>query len=535
MADAGHGDETPSPTAITAPEPRVTASSSNIEWVGIVRDHTLWLYVDRYATNEPLAGARIMVTNGSASSQAKPEAAGLYSVKGEWLGQPGRHDIHVTVEAEGISDALSGSLEIPGVATETKVRHWQDYAKWAGLAVVGLVLLVIVLKWRKGAAAVSLFMWVALSLNVSDSAFAHGDEDHGDNKAQPETVTPARPAATGAANPAGAVTSAKRLPDGSLFLPKPAQHLLNIRTQSAEVRDISRTVELNGQIISDPNYSGRVQATQAGRMDAPEQGLPHSGQAVKKGEILAYLTPIITSLEKGAQQVQLAEINANLSLAEKKVQRLEQLIGSIPQKELDAARAELKSLRERKAAVSASTGQPEALRAPVSGMIHHANLVAGQIVEAREVLFEIIDPSRLWVEAVSYDPALADQVKAAYTVLGEQTMTLAYLGQAFHLHGQALPMQFKFDASPPDLSVGQPLKIYVETKQSLRGIVLPQESVIKGSGDESLIWVHAEPEHFTQKKVRVQKQSNNSLAILEGLEAGERVVTEGAALLGQFR
>ncbi len=536
FADAGHGDEAPPPAAVSAPEPRVTASSATVELTGILRNHTLWLYVDRYASNEPINGARITVTNGSASSQAKPEAEGLYSVKGAWLEQPGRHELHFAIEAEKLSDALSGNLEIPAVAAAVEERHWRDYAKWAALAALGLVLLVIVLKWRRGAVAAPLFMLMTLIFNAPDPAFAHGDEAHGDNKAQTETATPTRPAGSGATNPAGANTGAKRLPDGGLFLPKPAQRLLNIRTRLSEVRDIPRTVELNGQIISDPNYSGRVQASQAGRIDALDQGLPHSGQPVKKGEILATLTPIMSSLERGAQQAQLAEIAANLSLAGKKVQRLEQLIGSIPQKELDAARAELQSLRDRKSALSTGLARPEELRAPVSGVIHHRNLVAGQIVEAREVLFEIIDPAKLWVEAVTYDPALADQVKAAYTVLSNgQAVALTSLGQAFHLHEQALPMQFKFDAPPPELSVGQPLRVYVETRQSLRGIVLPQESVVKGSNGELQVWVHSEAERFTPKKVRAQKQSDNSLAVLEGLEAGERVVTEGAALLGQFR
>ena len=536
LADAGHGDEAPPSAAVSTLEPRVTASSNTVELIGILRDDTLWLYVDRYASNEPIDNARITVTNGSASSQAKPEGKGLYSVKEQWLAQPGKHEMHFTVEVDGVSDTLKGDLDIPAAMAEVHEGKWRDYVKWAGLAVVVLGVLAGFFKWRKGTAVALPLLLLALFSSTPNSAFAHGDEVHGDTKAQPETVTPDRPVASSAANPVGANTGAKRLPDGSVFLPKPAQRLLNIRTQLVEVRDIPRTVELNGQIISDPNYSGRVQASQAGRIAAPDQGLPHSGQPVKKGEILATLTPIMSSLERSTQQAQLAEITANLSLAGKKVQRLEQLVGSIPQKELDAARAELQSLRDRKAALSAGMAQPEELRAPVSGVIHHRNLLAGQIVEARELLFEIIDPTKLWVEAVTYDPALADQVKAAYTVLSSgQAVTLTSLGQAFHLHEQALPMQFKFDAPPPELSVGQPLKVYVETRQSLRGIVLPPESVEKASNGELQVWVHSVAEQFTPKKVRVQKQSDNSLAVLEGLEAGERVVTEGAALLGQFR
>ena len=35
------------------------------------------------------------------------------------------------------------------------------------------------------------------------------------------------------------------------------------------------------------------------------------------------------------------------------------------------------------------------LRAPVSGVIASASVVAGQVVDARELLFEVIDPTRL--------------------------------------------------------------------------------------------------------------------------------------------
>ena len=88
FADAGHGDEAPPSAAASTLEPRVTASSKAVELVGILRDDTLWLYVDRYASNEPMDGARITVTKGTARSEAKPEGPGLYSVKQQWLAQP---------------------------------------------------------------------------------------------------------------------------------------------------------------------------------------------------------------------------------------------------------------------------------------------------------------------------------------------------------------------------------------------------------------------------------------------------------------
>ena len=42
---------------------------------------------------------------------------------------------------------------------------------------------------------------------------------------------------------------------------------------------------------------------------------------------------------------------------------------------------------------------PAGAGGPASGVIASANVVAGQVVDARELVFEIVDPSRLRVEA----------------------------------------------------------------------------------------------------------------------------------------
>ena len=42
----------------------------------------------------------------------------------------------------------------------------------------------------------------------------------------------------------------------------------------------------------------------------------------------------------------------------------------------------------------------EALLAPLSGVIASSHVVLGQVVEARELVFEIVDPTRVLVEAI---------------------------------------------------------------------------------------------------------------------------------------
>jgi multidrug efflux pump subunit AcrA (membrane-fusion protein) len=196
----------------------------------------------------------------------------------------------------------------------------------------------------------------------------------------------------------------KRQPDGSVFLPKIAQRQLQVRTVMVSAADLAQTVELSGRITADPNAGGKVQPTQAGRVEAGPRGLPSLGQAVKKGEVLAYVR---------ASETATPELKVNLELARKKLARLEQLEGSVPQREIDTGRIEVQSLSQRLSPAGGAYVAREALAAPISGVIAAINVVAGQVVDAREVLIEVIDAARLQVEAQAFDATLPNNIASA--------------------------------------------------------------------------------------------------------------------------
>jgi hypothetical protein len=380
---------------------------------------------------------------------------------------------------------------------------------------------------------VLLLLAIPLLAAHSGLGFAHGDEDHGED-AKPAANINAMPA-TGTSLPADK-SSPTRLPDGSVWVPKPAQHLLGIRTILGKPQDIAATVAINGRVVADPNFSGRVQSGQAGRIEAAATGFPYLGLKVSKGQVLAFVTPVASSIERANQRAQLAELDSNRVIAEKRVKRLEQLVGGVPRKDIIAARAELEGLSTRRAAIASGLSQREELRAPTSGVISLANVVAGQIVDARDVLFEIIDPQKLWVEAIAYDTALASESASASAMTSDsQTLVLSFLGPGYQLREQALPLLFSIHPPVPALSVGQPVKVLVQTRRAVRGIAVPQASLLKNATGESMVWVHASAERFTPKKVRAQPLDGSTAAVLQGLEPGDRVVTEGAALLSQVR
>jgi len=365
---------------------------------------------------------------------------------------------------------------------------------------------------------------------AAGQAAAHGDEDHSQDK---KVAVIAKPASTGGMSVES--VSALRLPDGSLFVPKGVQRQLGLRHVVAEVGELAATVEFNGKVIADPNAGGRIQATQSGRIETGPKGLPTLGQKVTKGQVLAYLRPTASSIERGNQQAQFAELEAQLAIAERKLIRYEQLEGAVPQKEIEAARFEAEALKKRRAAVGASVGAAEPLRAPVSGMIAAANVVAGQVVEAKEVLFEVVDPARLAVEALAYDPALADGIGEASAPLSGGVLKLQFVGGGLLLRDQAMPLLFRVVAQDAPVAVGQPLKVIAKTTRTTKGAAVPQSALVKVSAGETAIWVRDGAERFVLRKVRIQSLDAVTAAVTSGLANGERVVTDGAGLLAQVR
>lgn len=354
-------------------------------------------------------------------------------------------------------------------------------------------------------------------------AFAGEGHDHGD----------AAPSASG--------NSPKRLPDGNVFLPKTSQRQLAVRTVFTEQKDLPQTVELPAKVIMDANAGGRVQATQPGRIEPGSRGLPQLGQAVRKGEVLALVRSSAGAIERANQQSQSAELTAQLEQARRRAARYAQLEGTVPQKDIEAAQSDVQSLQARVAAVTRSVSATEALVAPVSGVISLSNAVAGQVVDAREVLFEIVDPARMVVEALAFDLSLLDNIAAASATRVEANgsvtaVPLRFMGAGRSLREGAIPLQFRTDSKQAvPFAINQSVKVVVQTRATIKGVPVPSSAIVKSSSNQDMVWVHTGAENFSARPVRFIALDGANVSVVDGLKAGERVVTQGAALVNQVR
>ena len=520
FAHAGHDHGSTEITTTGSQWPRFEAQTDSLELVGVLRDDGLALYLDEFASNAPIIGAAVEVELEDRVWLSEETAPGLYQLDDTVLHQPGRHPLVVIVSAPGLDDLLVATLEVPEVAAIEQAGY--DYLPW--LIGGGLLALALLGVWRLGRVTAShsallLLLAAGFWLNPQ-TGHTHAGHDHGAaDQAMPRNAD-----------------QAQRLPDGSLFIPKTSQRLLSIRTVMATPQSVARPISLMGHVVPDPNASGRVQAGRAGRISPGPNGLPHLGQAVRKGDTLAWLLPVAETLELGSGEAQLADLEGRITLGEQQLARLQRLSGSVAQQEIEAAEVELQSLKRRRVALAAGLYQREPLLAPADGVITLAAISAGEVVEARQTLFEVVDPQRLWVEAVSWDAALSRQIETARVVLPDGGVLSARLiGAGARLRQQAIPLLFALQGPLPPLPIETKVNVLADSNEVLDGVVIPRSSITRGSDGIEVVWLHRRAEHFSPQRVVFLPLDGDRVVVTEGLEPGDRVVSNGAALLPQIR
>jgi len=532
-------DEPKQVPAVVSVAPRTEAASKRFELVAIAHSGTLAIYLDHLRTNDPVTNTAVTVETAAGSVAASPEHDGTYKLAAPWAIAPGRYDLIFTVESDGIADVLTATLEVPdaalsprstsaetdgGLLSQLRQRIESGDPLLILTSVVGFALGLMVmglLARRKLVPAVALLAILAATLTTA--ALAHEGEDHGE-------------AAVNAAMPSSDGDIAKRLTDGALFVPKPTQRLLAIRTDVTTSALHRRTIELPGRIIPDPNASGYVQASAGGRLSAPAGGFPRLGTRVNKGDVLAYVTPPLQAIDMSDMRQRQGELDQQISIVERRIARYDTLVqrGAVTQVQLDESRLELQGLKDRRSALDRARVEPEALVAPVSGIVAEMTAIAGQMAQTNTVLFQIVEPTRLWVEALSFDTLTGTQSALAKTS-GGRSLALAYQGAGFADRNQAIPVQFKIDDDTGGLRAGQFVTVVAATSDEREGIAVPRASVVRTQTGQDLAFEHTSAERFVPRSVRIEPLDGEHVLIIAGLTAGARIVTQGAELLDQVR
>lgn len=543
VAHEGHDHDKPAPLALPV-APRVTAVTPDFELVGVRSGKTrLTIFLTSFATSKPVAGAKLTAEASGELAEATAQDAGVFELNAPFLETTEGLDLVFSLTLSDASqDLLTGRLEPPGDAPQPAVatKATQEMSPRALMLLLG------------GAVAGALTVLLFRPRRRHDRPTARDEPAHpstenvrriaavafaalatailGDTaRAAEQTAVPSIPSTM-------ATDLAQRLPDGTLFVPKATQHLLSVRTMLVAESDIAKSVELAGTVIPSPNSFGRVQSPHSGRLEAPENGLAYVGQRVTKGDLMGYLTPHIGPVERGTIQSQVAETDARIEMQNARLTRLRAAKLAVPPIKIDEAEGELAALQERRRELNPALSERYEIRAPVSGVVSKAGFYAGQILEPRDVLFEIVNPSEFWVEAAAYDLAIDAEHGTSTALLGSgRAIPLHYAGRGLTLREQAAPILFRLTEGLDQVAIGQPVKVVIKGTPSGKGFVAPSASIVRGANGLPIVWVKADAERFEPRTVQTAPLDGKNVVITAGLKADMRIVTDGVTLLNQVR
>lgn len=329
----------------------------------------------------------------------------------------------------------------------------------------------------------------------------------------------------------------QRLPDGRIFLPKPTQRFIQVRTWPAKPEALPRSLILNGEVVAGIEAYRKVQALQAGRLNMANHRLFSMGERIIKGQIIGTIDLAKNAQEGTNQAAEAASLKEQLKLAELDYQRLQKLGNVIAQREVEAAAVTVSRLQAQLAVFNKGTRSiTETIYSPMTGIITGNYAADGQAVQAGDLLLEIIDPSKLQIEAITYDTTLPAHIAAASITLGQQTYALRYQGQNPQLRQQALRLRFSIDSATAEgLAAGLRVQVMVQTRETLSGIAIPAAAITRNSSNQPIVWVKIAPEYYAPRAIQYQPLDGQQVLITAGLQDGERVVIQGTPLINQIR
>jgi len=496
-------------------------------------DH-LDIWLDRYDTNEPVTGARVAVTLGEAAEiVAEEESPGQYMAPITPLAPGASAALALSIQSTAGDDLLGGTLTDatpPAEPLTSRIAQALGHGwPWllGVLIAVGAAIVLLRLRARRRD-------HLALSLGVALFAAtwalhpvplgAHEGHEHADAPTAPML------AATAGSRPA-------RLADGSVFVPKPTQRLLEVRTVRVQEGDVSRSLRLAGELVGDPRASAVLQTLQGGRVAGEGGSWPELGARVRRGQVLLRLTPSGSGGERAATAAEAARVEAELAQARADLARLEGLTGVVSRVEVETQRSRVVSLAAQRTALRAplSVGS-EILVAPIDGVIASIDAGPGSVVSPGETLLTIIDPTRMSVAALAFEPLTAGSVLRASVALHDGgTLEARLVGVGAQTRGGAVPVRLDLVGVAPGLVAGRPVTVFLERSATVRGLVLPSAAVIRAPNGEHVVFEKLGAERFMPRPVRIEQVSADRVVVLAGVVPQARVVVRGASLIGQIR
>jgi membrane fusion protein, copper/silver efflux system len=321
-------------------------------------------------------------------------------------------------------------------------------------------------------------------------------------------------------------------PQAPIRLSPEQRQLIGVTYGTVEQTALTKTIRAVGRVDFDERRLTDVTFKISGWVQ--DLFVDYTGKSVRKGEPLLtlYSPDLVTSQEEYLLALRTRDQLAHSTLPEA-VHGSQGLVEAARRRLLlwDLAPQQIKALEER--------GTPQTyltLHAPISGTVVEKEVVKGMRVEPGMRLYRIADLSTVWLYAdiYEYEVPLVHEGQ-------EVTIALSYYpGETFkaklsyiypYLDAQTRTNKVRLELANPQGKFRPGMYASSEIEINLGTVLTVPESAVLQSGLRQLVFVDQGQGRFAPREVKLGVKADSRFAVLDGLSAGERVVTSGNFLL----
>lgn len=268
-------------------------------------------------------------------------------------------------------------------------------------------------------------------------------------------------------------------------------------------------------VVLRPEVTGRVAAIRFA-----------DGQKAAKGAVLI-------ELDAQTQAAELQQASANLGLAQANFKRNEELFRKnfVSQRALDETRAQLKVQEANVALASAKLGKMS-LRAPFAGVVGLRSVSVGDYVKEGQELVNFEGVSALKVDFRLPEMHLAKLAKGQRVELVSDAMpgrrftaTVDAIDPLIDANGRSLAVRAKLDNADGTLRPGMFVRVRLVFGSRENILTVPEQALVPAAkGISVFVVVDGKAK---QTLVKIGQRRAGSVEIVEGLQAGDSIVTAG--------
>ncbi len=180
------------------------------------------------------------------------------------------------------------------------------------------------------------------------------------------------------------------------------------------------------------------------------------------------------------------------------------------------------------------------LRAPIAGIVTSRGKVGtGQVVrtDAEAPLLAVADSSTMWfigdvpeAESTAMRVGLSAEIRVSALPGRVFTATIAQVGDAINAETRRLAIRCEIPNPDGALKAGMFADVQVSGNDGAEALAVPATAVIRG-GAAPAVWCATGDHAYARKTIETGTEQDGMLAVAHGLEAGDRVVVEGAVFL----